>query len=209
MKKLFFSVVCILSVVILSTCVLSCSKDDDGDKTTVLPPDPEEGKREPIKEKEIITQWVICEDPSITIIINSPNDKVKNEQEKVKNKLAGLFKKGDKYLFEEGDSCKITRGSTTVKNPNRYKIEGEHLVLDGYIKFLTNSRANDTLTLTANTDEVRGIVREQLKDNETYKAILETDILPMVEGRVRLVLYKEETEVDEEKKVDEADKTEK
>lgn len=166
MRKLFN----VVGILILSMCVLSCSKDED-------PP------LVPITAEEVIGLWVIQEKPEISISIVGNSDKA----QEVVSELGVLFQKGDKYRFNDDLTCSITRGNSTA-GPSTYKIDGGHLVFDGYIKFLTDE-SGDMLTLTAGNDEIREIVKEKVKDEYQGEAL--DIVLSAVKGSIKIVLQKE------------------
>jgi hypothetical protein len=167
MKRLLFNVV---SVLILSICVLSCSKKDDDDVI-------------PITKEEIIAEWTISESPVISVILKGDDDK----QKKVNDTLKYLFQKDDKYSFK-GSSCEVTRGNSIAPYPTTYKVEGGYLILDGYIKFQTNV-SDGKLILTSGVDEIRGIVEKELIKHG-YAEEVRTSILKFVSGTLKLVLTK-------------------
>jgi hypothetical protein len=174
MKKFLLNVV---GVLILSICVLSCSKNKD--KEDIIP----------ASKEDIVGQWIISEPPLIEIAIMGSGE----YQKKINDTLTYLFKKNDKYLFKANDSCKVTR-NRTVDHPNRYKIEGGSIVFDGYIKFQTNI-SDDKLTLTAGDAEIQGIVKKRLPD--IFKEIDESTmniLIKAASGKLKLVLIKQDEE---------------
>jgi hypothetical protein len=172
MKKMLLNGI---GVLILSACVLSCSKK-------------EEDKDSPITKQEIGGQWTISEDPVIDVVINAGADGA-TYQRQVNEKLEYLFHKGDKYLFG-ADSCKVTRGNSIAPYPETYRIEDKHIVLDGYIRFLTDW-AGGKLTLRAGNAEIREIIKVELaKPEYGYDSETITAILNFVQGEVRLVFVK-------------------
>jgi hypothetical protein len=169
MRKILLNVV---SVLILSICVSSCKKDKDES----IP-----ATKTDVAEK----QWVISETPIISITITGEDDK----QTKAIEKLKYLFQKDDKYLFKS-DSVEITRGSARAPYPKTYKIDGNHLVFDGYIKFATDISGNK-LTLKAGAEEIREIVKVELPKEGFTTEVINT-LLKLATGEVILVLTKEE-----------------
>jgi hypothetical protein len=171
MNKLFS----VISVLILSICVLSCSKDKD-----------KEEELTPIAKEELESKaWSISEAViSITISLK-PSAASAAEAE-----LNKMFKKDDKYLFN-GGTCQITR---TGSNPYSlsYKIEGGYLIFEGNIKFKTDvSEDEQTLTLTANDAEIKevNIVKEKViaEAGEEYASMA----LNAIKGNMKLVLKRD------------------
>jgi hypothetical protein len=221
-KKLLFSVVTVLSVLMLNVCISSCGEDEVKESEipkVEIPPDPdtEGGKaREPIEDKGVIAspapedpsvdtieiRWAIAEKPYVQIAIDSKMAEARSEVEKANNLLSEkMFLVGDQYLFKANDSVEIYRSSLTVPStdenvPKKYKIENnKYLTFDGYIKFLTHNVHADTITLTANNEEVQRIIEERLqthpkfqgKDGKPDPASIKR-ITDLCYGRVRLVL---------------------
>jgi hypothetical protein len=159
-------------ILILSMCVLSCSKDEEPEAPLV-----------PISKEEAVGGWIIQENPVIEIAIVSQEEKAKD----LVSQLKTFFQKGDKYLFNDDLTCSITRG-TSKAGPETYKIEGSYLIFDNYIKFLTD-KSDTQLSLTAGDTEIKDIVREKLKDEYEDPAL--TLILKAVSGKIKIVLEKE------------------
>ncbi|MDR0385194.1 MAG: hypothetical protein LBH60_03865 [Prevotellaceae bacterium] len=103
-----------------------------------------------------------------------------------------MFKKDDKYQFSEtSDSCKVIRGASVAPYPKTYKVDGKYLILDGYIKFITDKSSEDKLTLKAGIDEIREIIQVELvKPEYGHSADMINSMLKFVQGEVRLVLSK-------------------
>jgi hypothetical protein len=171
MKKLLFNVV---SVLILSICVLSCSRKDDDDDVT------------PITKEEIVGEWTISESPVINVKVAGEDNK--QYQKKAIDTLEYLFKQGDKYTFKEDGSCKVTRGASEASHPNTYTISTSYLTFDGYISFQTNKSAN--LALTAGDAEIRTIVKKEMEKKGEYDANAIASALKAVSGTVKLVFVK-------------------
>jgi hypothetical protein len=134
--------------------VLSCSKKDD-DVT-------------PITEKEIVAEWTMG-DPVVNIVVSGHEGDAKI----IRDTLKKLFISGDKYTFNSGTTCTVTRGNATAAYPKTYKIDGDYLTftLDKQavklesIKFATNLSGNQ-LTLTADYNEIRRILKDLVNWSE-------------------------------------------
>jgi hypothetical protein len=171
MKKIVLNVV---SVFILSICASSCSKDKDD----IVP----------VTKKDLVGQWIISEAPVISVTFTA-GDAV--YQQKANEKLSYLFHKDDKYLFNDDLSCIITRGNSIAPYPETFNVEGGYVILDGYIKLATNLSGNK-LTLKASNNEIREIIKVELKKPEYgFDADIIDTILKFVTGNVQLVLTKE------------------
>ncbi|MDR2382727.1 MAG: hypothetical protein LBD76_02455 [Prevotellaceae bacterium] len=171
MKKLLFNVV---SVLILSICVSSCSKKDDVNPAS--------------KEDVAGIVWTIS---SVTEGINNPSGLDAEQQAqftKFKNELKRVFQQGDKYSFAEDSSCSVSRGGVIADRPTSYAVSGGYLIFDGFIKFKTNL-SGDKLTLTAADAEIREIAATELK-NEIYGFDQDTidTILKFLSGKLELIL---------------------
>ncbi|MDR1887403.1 MAG: hypothetical protein LBQ70_05750 [Prevotellaceae bacterium] len=174
MRKLVFNV---FSVLAISTCLLSCSKDDKNQVS-------------PATKADIVGNWSISAEPVIGITITGAAE----QQQKMNDSLKFLFHRGDKYLFNEDLSCTIKRGNSTAPAPKTYAIAGNYLTFDGFIKFSTNlSDDKKTLTLTAGDAEIKEMVRvELLKPKYGYDESLINSILNFVKGEVKLSFSAEE-----------------
>ncbi|MDR1593410.1 MAG: hypothetical protein LBS43_02840 [Prevotellaceae bacterium] len=169
MRKIVLNVI---SVLILSICVSSCSKNDKDEST-------------PATQKDVAGEWVMSVDPVISITINAGSQGAEYQQ-KAKEQLQYLFQKGDKYLFKNDLSVEITRGSSIAPYPTSYKIDGSHLTFDGYIKFIS-SISSDKLTLKAGDAEIRDIIKVELvKEKYGFDAETINSILNFVTGDVNL-----------------------
>ncbi|MDR1170412.1 MAG: hypothetical protein LBK97_06225 [Prevotellaceae bacterium] len=170
MKELLFNAVGIL---LISICLSSCSKKDDDDVT-------------PITKEEIANdsgEWAISGTPEFIVTFSGYAEDAK----KVSDTLKYLFRAGDKYTFNKDLSCTVTRNGSTAPRPKTYSIEGNYLVLDGYIKFQTNVSANQ-LTLTQGTDEIRAIVKKELEKKPEEYPGEHDDMLKIVTGNSTMVL---------------------
>jgi hypothetical protein len=170
-KKLLVSV---LSAFMLSLCISSCSKDDD-----------DEVKKVPVTEEEAEGDWTISGNPGISVTIPSPGD---GEAGKIIDTLKFMFREGDKYKLNDDGSCIVTRDGHTAPKPKTYKIEGEYLIFEGYIKFLTDKSSDGkTLTLTAGATEIQSIVRKELEPKKEEFGEVFDIIIKAVKGEIKLV----------------------
>jgi hypothetical protein len=167
MKRLLFNVV---SVLILSICVLSCSKKDDD----VIP----------ITKEEIIAEWTI---ESSSVAVKVVGEDNKQYQDKVIDTLNYLFKKDDKYNFDNNSVCTIIRENSRILS---YKVEGGYLIFEGYIKFQTNLSSANKFILTAGNTEIREIVKKEMEKKGEYNAEAISSALKTVTGTVKLVFTK-------------------
>jgi hypothetical protein len=168
----------VFGILIISMCALSCSEDDE---VTLL------------TKEEAVGTWIISVEPAISIAISGQSE---FQQEAVVN-LKKLFQKDDKYVFNADLSCTVNRGTSVAPYPSTYKIDGESVVFDNYIKFKT-SVSGSKLILTAGDAEIQGIVGEQLKayiGQENGGIKIEESKIPtiikLVSGKVELVLQKQ------------------
>jgi hypothetical protein len=155
--------------------MLSCSKKDDPVTH--------------ITKQDIIGEWTISETPAIKPVIAGESNK--QYEQRIKDTLELLFKVNDKYLFNEDGSCTVTRDNSTRTMTYAVDDKSGYLTFKGYIKFVTNVSSNK-LVLTAGTDEIRGIVKEELKKLTEYDDSTITSILKTVSGDARLVLTKKQ-----------------
>jgi hypothetical protein len=192
MKKLLFSTIGIL---ILSMCVLSCSKKEEEEEVTPILPDEiltvSGFGSDTVSGSKKELAWVISEEPDINIRI--PGDYA-SEGDKVSDTLKLLFRQGDKYTFEADGSCKIRRGSSTAPRPKNYTLKDGYLEFEGYIKFKTDVSENKkTLTLKAGDAEIRGIIEKELPKQGIKDDAIKS-ILKFITGNAKLVLEKREIE---------------
>ncbi|MDR1897807.1 MAG: hypothetical protein LBR10_13565 [Prevotellaceae bacterium] len=155
-------------IVILSICLTSCS--DDKEELS-------------IKKEEIVGAWTMSADPVLNIKV--PNAEY---QKKADDMLKELFQKGDRYQFNDNLSCSITRGSSTLPIPSKYRLDKNYIIFDDYIK-LSPKLSDNKLTLTARDVEIREIVKQELKKAGYPDNIIDS-MLPSINGNVTLVLDK-------------------
>jgi hypothetical protein len=154
--------------------VLSCSKKDDNNS---------------INEEDIVAKWTISERPVFSVTISSSSE-YKQYEQKIVDTLTYLFHENDQYDLKEDGKCVVTRNGNPAPYPESYRIDGNYLIFDNYIKFQTNESANK-LTLTAGDNEIKEIVKVELKKPKYgYNDDTINSILKFVSGNVKLVLTK-------------------
>ena len=173
MNRLLSNVMCVL---LLSTCLLSCSKEDDNVVS--------------VSQKDVAGTWTIS---TVVDAINKPSGMTSEQSakfEEFKTELKRVFQQGDEYRFNDNSSCSVTRNGKTAQRPARYEVKDGFIIFDGYIKFKTNL-AGDKLNLTAGSAEIREIATVELvKPEYGFDSATVEAICKFLNGNLELGLTK-------------------